>query len=860
MPLPSPNLDDRTFAQLVEEARQRITATCPAWSDLSVGDPGMALVEAFAFLTETLIYRFNRVPDKSYIEFLRLLGVTLQPPAAASVNLEFTLSQSAAKPLEIPRGTRVTVARADSSGEAPVFVTDETVVIPAAQTKVQATALQCDLIEGELLGHGSGTPGLSLKVARPPIIAATGNGLDIVVGIETPESELASRAAGREFNGKFFRTWREVQNFTEIGPDGFVHVLDRMSGAITFAPAVKTRAADGNLKEAPEALAAIPPADREIRAWYRRGGGAQGNLAAHTLTVLKDNVPGLSVTNPEAAVGGRAAETLENALLRGPQEFHSLERAVTARDFELIAARSGAVSRTRAFTRAALWTFAPAGTVEVILVPSVDEATRKDGVTAEELHALETAEAREQIQRTLDERRPLGTTCVVSWARYKSLKVKARVVTHPEEDQVAVRKRVVDRLNETISPVPVGPYPGWRFGQAFRVSNVYDAVLTEPGVAYVDNTQFIVEEVPEKDLACLGADLFQPKTWYAGSGEFVYRSLDDGDGWAAAGRFPGQIVSTVKSHPDLAGYIAIFTQSAAGSGSQLHISTDCGETWQERARTTYNMNDIAWILRNGKPVLEIATDVGLYELALEPDSSPVQIFVRSGDEAVGYYSVAVNRDAKGGTSVMVAARNSGGVFLSSDGGRGNTFRNIGLAGEDVRVLAVQQDGARSFLWAGLAAPVAGDPGKGCRAWELLGNEDPADGWQSFAKGWIGGSCVNLAFAGDAIFAGSYDGGVLKLDERNERSSWQASDVRCGLPLATKEHPFERIDALAASPKGDLLMAGGISGVFRSVDGGQHFQLCSSKVFTDKVTLPPNWLFCSGEHEIEVVSEDEAIAD
>jgi hypothetical protein len=860
MPLPSPNLDDRTFSQLVEEARLRIAATCPAWTDLSVGDPGMALIEVFAFLTETLIYRFNRVPDKSYIEFLRLLGVSLFPPAAASVTLEFTLSQKAVKPLEIPRGTRVTVARADSSGDAPVFVTDETVVIPAGEIQVKVGALQCDLVEGELLGKGTGAPGLFLKVARPPIIAETKNGLDLVVGVETEESGFAGRLSGREFNGKFFRTWREVQNFTEIGPDPYVYILDRMSGAITFAPAVRTRAADGSLIDNPEPLAAAPPAGSEIRAWYRRSGGPQGNLAAHTLTVLKDNIPGLSVTNPEAAVGGRAAETLDNARLRGPQEFHSLERAVTARDFELIAARSGAVSRTRAFTRAALWTFAPAGTVEVVLVPSVDESRRQTGITSDDLHALETAEAREQIQQTLDERRPMGTTCVVSWARYKSVQVKARVVTHPEEDRAAVKQRIITRLNETISPVSVGQYPGWRFGQAFRVSNVYDAVLTEPGVAYVDSTQFIVDEVPEKDVSCLAGDNFQPKTWYAGSGETVYRSLDDSDGWASSGNFPGQVVSTIRAHPELPGWVAVCTQSATGSGSQLYTSADCGETWQERASTTYNIQDLAWTQRDGKPVLELATDVGLYELPLEPNSSPVQIFVRQGDEAVGYYAVAVSKDSKGAVTVIVAARNSGGVFLSSDGGRGNTFRNIGLAGEDVRVLAVQQDGSRSFLWAGLAAPVAGDPGKGCHAWELLGAEDPADGWQTFSKDWIGGSCVNLAFQGDAIFAGTYDGGVLKLEERNERASWQNPDVRSGLPLATKQHPFERIDALAASVNANLLMAGGVSGVFRTSDAGDHFQLCSSKIFTDKVTLPPNWLFCSGEHEIEVVGEDEAITD
>ena len=52
MALPSPNLDDRTFAQLVEQARNRIVTTCPEWSDLSVSDPGMALIEVFAFLAK----------------------------------------------------------------------------------------------------------------------------------------------------------------------------------------------------------------------------------------------------------------------------------------------------------------------------------------------------------------------------------------------------------------------------------------------------------------------------------------------------------------------------------------------------------------------------------------------------------------------------------------------------------------------------------------------------------------------------------------------------------------------------------------------------------------------------------------
>ena len=106
------------------------------------------------------------------------------------------------------------------------------------------------------------------------------------------------------------------------------------------------------------------------------------------------------LTNPGPATGGRAAESLDNALRRGPQELHSLHRAVTARDFELIAKQSsGAVDRAHAFTKAMLWSHASPGTVEVLLVPHIPEEQRAQGwVKAEILRAHETEPARKQIQ------------------------------------------------------------------------------------------------------------------------------------------------------------------------------------------------------------------------------------------------------------------------------------------------------------------------------------------------------------------------------------------------------------------------------------------------------------------------------
>src|SRR4051794_11725295 len=79
MPLQVPNLDDRSFADLVAEARARIPVHTPEWTNFNEGDPGITLVELFAFMTENLLYRSNRIPEANRRKFLTLLGIPLQP-------------------------------------------------------------------------------------------------------------------------------------------------------------------------------------------------------------------------------------------------------------------------------------------------------------------------------------------------------------------------------------------------------------------------------------------------------------------------------------------------------------------------------------------------------------------------------------------------------------------------------------------------------------------------------------------------------------------------------------------------------------------------------------------------------------
>ncbi len=866
MPLRPPNLDDRRFEDLVEEARRRIAQSCPEWTDLSPSDPGMVLLEAFAYLTDILLYRLNRLPDKAYIEFLRLIGVYLQPPAAASVTLQFKLSRPQNRAVEIPKGTRITTARTDTGAEPPLFVTTETVSIEPQATEIEVSALHCEVVEAERVGVGTGLPGLSVKVSRPPIIAPTGDESDLRVGVEATPAELGGLSeTAVKWGGKAYRIWREVQNFSNLGDNRFVYVVDRLAGTIFFAPAVRMKTVAGSLASASETLAEVPPADREIRVWYLRGGGPNGNVMANLLTTLKDPIPGVKVMNLKPATGGRAAESLYNALQRGPQELHSLQRVVTARDFELIAKQSsGAVDRAHAFTKAMLWSHAPAGTVEVLLVPHIPEEQRAQGwVTADTLRIHETEPPLKQIQRALDERKPLGTTCLVKWVRYKPVRVRARLYVHREEEPAAVRERVLQRLWQTITPLSSpAAGKGWRFGKPLAVWDIYKILDEEPGVSSVSQVRLMVDEVPDRNVKSLCADAFQPHTWYAGAGDKVFRSTNDADGWESVGHFPQEEIVSVKSFPKeastqrRAGLLAVATHlSEADGGSTLHISHDCGETWEVGLRTTFQVDDMAWVERENVPVLLLATEKGLYELAIHEGAEPFQVLVDPKQPSLGFYSVAVSTAVWGGTSVAVAARGDRGVYLSSEAGKPETFNLIGLEKELVRGLAFHHYRAHRYLWACVAA-IGDDPGKGCFRWLLPDSEENREGWLPFNKGWDAGGCRDLAFQESTVWAASLRAGVLRLDISDAEPEWTPSNIICNLPLRGAERLFQPVDATATDPLGNFLLAAGVKGIYRSTDQGTSYEHVSSNEFLERVTLPPTWLFCSAEHEIEVESEDE----
>lgn len=96
MPLPLPNLDTRRWSDLVDEGRALLPRYAPDWTDHNAHDPGITLMELFAWLAEMDIYRLNQIPPRHRLKFLELVGYVPQPPVAARTMLTFSPTSGAA--------------------------------------------------------------------------------------------------------------------------------------------------------------------------------------------------------------------------------------------------------------------------------------------------------------------------------------------------------------------------------------------------------------------------------------------------------------------------------------------------------------------------------------------------------------------------------------------------------------------------------------------------------------------------------------------------------------------------------------------------------------------------------------------
>jgi predicted phage baseplate assembly protein len=329
----------------------------------------------------------------------------------------------------------------------------------------------------ETLGQSDGTPGQQFKLLHAPLLARDPQRDYLIV---TPVGEPEQH-------------WRETPDFASSQEKDRHFTLDNLDGTLAFGPALLQP--DGTVYR----FGAVPPQGSELRfSRYQHGGGIVGNLPRHAISVLKTSIPYVArVTNRQPALGGRDAQSLEDAKLRAPEVLRARTRAITAEDYEHLACQVWGVARARCLNPGAQpgdpYDPKP-GQVVVTVLP---QAGDREGRVSPEMLTL-SADLRSAVYTYLDKRRPIGISLEVRSVHYVWVSITARLrVQEGSDPELAaeVKARAEQALYRYLNPYVGGPQEqGWPFGRDLHVSEILNLLQRVKGAEFVDEIQISVIE------------------------------------------------------------------------------------------------------------------------------------------------------------------------------------------------------------------------------------------------------------------------------------------------------------------------------------------------------------------------------
>ena len=358
----------------------------------------------------------------------------------------------------------------------------EVASVTAATVGGDVEVINGEPVVDELLGISDGTTGQRFFVAHAPVLPDLDTPLAIAVGVPRHADQDAAAGAIPTVNPTLesdlvWQTWSVVPDFARSAAGDQHAIVDRTIGEVRFGPSV--RQPDGSVRH----FGAIPQRGAVLRIGkYRTGGGAAGNIAAATISVLRNSIPYVgSVYNRRAATGGVDGETVDEARVRGPLELRRQSRAVTAEDYVTLT-REAAPELARVHC-VPIVDGPDAGALRVLVVP---QAVARDGrITLSDLRPPQAAQDR--VVSALDSARVIGTRVSVEPPSYVGIRVDARVRSKPGVDAAVLERDATRALFEYYNPLTGGPGgTGWPLGRPVQAGEVYSVLSRVPGMDYVE--------------------------------------------------------------------------------------------------------------------------------------------------------------------------------------------------------------------------------------------------------------------------------------------------------------------------------------------------------------------------------------
>jgi hypothetical protein len=459
---------NRDYASLRQALIDTIPDLLPEWTTRTDDDFGMVLIDLFSYVGDIMNYYVDRVFNEmflptavrrqSVLNIAALLDYVPISMAPAETTLTFTL-QSGSSAVTIPKGTAVSTLPEDGSSPI-VFETDADLVISGNAAATPQYSGSIAATQGQTISEEVLT------------LSATGDVDQEYTLFQTSVVEGSVEIEVDEGAGPVM--WMRQRNLIDCsGPDRcFSITIDENSVLhVHFGDNVNGR---------------IPSTGSLIKATYRVGDGARGNVGANQVTELLDVIIEVdTVTNPQGANGGADEESIESMRTAIPKSLQALERAVTLDDYAALAVRVPGVGKAQA--DATVYT-----TVSLYVAPV------GGGSPAQSL--------KDDVQQYLIDRKLINVLVSIFDPSYQGVNVTATVNVLANHHQVTVKQAVENAIRDLLSFDQVD------FQQPITVSSVYHAIQGVDGVDYanvsllvradaatqagVQDVTFLVGEIP----------------------------------------------------------------------------------------------------------------------------------------------------------------------------------------------------------------------------------------------------------------------------------------------------------------------------------------------------------------------------
>jgi Baseplate J-like protein len=457
----------RDYESLLKAMHDVVPSKLPEWKGFAnEADFGNVLLELFAHMGDILSYYQDRIANESFlgtartrrsvIEHLRLIGYKLATAVPAAASLNVTVPATVNAEVTVNAGDAFATksqknkpsVRFEYTGE-PLTINFGTVPVDAATGKKTYAGIPVEegrSIRSELVGTSDGSANQRFVLAHPRLIlhrigaTAQQAGRDIVL-----LSQLGSETESW--------TLRETLAFSRAQQKDYaVEINEADQATLIFG--------DGD-------FGAIPANGAQIRASYRVGGGPAGNTPQETIRTIVGApqlaLLGAQVSNPNPATGGADRESTEHALRHAPAVFRSLNRAVTASDYEALVLSFNGVGKVRA---------QPIGWNTVALYVAPTGGGNVSDVLERDLKAY------------LEDKRLVSQIVEVYDVDYKAIYVTAEIGVA----SYYVRSDVLAAVQKAAAALLA--FDNVSFGQTIYLSKFYEVGETVPGVDYVNVTEF----------------------------------------------------------------------------------------------------------------------------------------------------------------------------------------------------------------------------------------------------------------------------------------------------------------------------------------------------------------------------------